>query len=245
MQHHELSLEQLIRSSIGTGEDDLKAAIRLVNVNYPRFYKPSLHGVQSGNPESMLFKQLFKPVPDSGTFEKGHQVRVSISGIGGGGGADQYISGGEVVGNDLRLDYNTGGSITIPGVIENETLYYFSDTNPNITPPTQNVGDRPLQDGDLVTLTTNGTTYKKIGVSWVVVYDPFNEYEEGILDGSGSYTFTAGLLLSQYINNPSMYDLYKNGVKQYINNSDFTVSGQTVQFDVLEAGNFISLQRKK
>lgn len=240
--NHGSTIEQKVRSAIGTGlapNGTQKASLLLKHCNNIRFFTPENYDLTSGNFESQLAHALFEE-DESGN----NVIRVHVSGIGGGDGGDGdiYVNGFSKNGNNLVLTLSNGGTVNIPNIYNKETLVYYHTVNPNTTPPTQNTGDRAIAQGDLCIVISTKQVYKYNGSAWDLIYDPYAQYEEFTLDGSGMYTLATILGFGTISSNPARYDLFLEGQKQYLNNSDFTVSTNTLNFGSIAAGQRGSLQ---
>lgn len=150
---------------------------------------------------------------------------------GGGGGGDKFVASGSKSGNDLILTFNDASTITISNIYNKETIWINGTGAP--TNPTNDSGNRVFAVGDKYLDTQIGQIYRYNGSSWLLIFDPFSEYEEFTLNGAGEITLSAisaYALASIIPTQPARYVVEIEGQVQNINRSDFTIGGPTLTF---------------
>lgn len=163
-------------------------------------------------------------------------------GVGGGGEGDIFLESAVKSGNNLVLTMNDATVFTITDVLNKETIYLNGDGNPNSVPPTNDLNNRTLKVGDKYLDQLTGNIYRYNGATWLLIFNPFLEYEEFTLNGSGAYvlaTVSASSIANILTTDPSRVVLEIEGQLQKYNRGDWTISGSTITISggAVNAGN--------
>lgn len=161
---------------------------------------------------------------------------------GGGGGDDIYLENAAKSGNNLVLTMSSGTVFTITDIINKETIYLNGDGNPNSVAPTNDANNRSLKVGDKYLDQLTGNIYRYNGTTWLLIFNPFSEYEEFTLNGSGAYTLstiTASSIANVLTADPARVVIEIEGQLQKYNRGDWTISGSTITLSggAANAGN--------
>lgn len=168
---------------------------------------------------------------------------ASGGGGGGGGGEDDiYLTNAAKSGNNLVLTMSSGTVFTITDIINKETIYLNGDGNPNSVAPTNDSNNRSLKVGDKYLDQLTGNIYRYNGSTWLLIFNPFLEYEEFTLNGSGAYTLatiTASSIANVLTTDPARVVFEIEGQLQKYNRGDWTISGSTITLNggAANAGN--------